>query len=272
MAKQALQLDIHKHFLKKEKSNTIKVGITQTIFIILFIGLWELASQLKWVDPLIFSYPSKIVLYLVTAFQDGSIYPHIGTTVLESVVGFILGTGVGILIATFIWWFPFWARVLDPFLVVLNSMPKIALGPILIVMLGPGIQSIIMITLLVTVIITTINIYNRFRETEQGFLKVVQTFGASKLQQFQFVVLPSAIPAMISALKVNVGLSWIGVIVGEFLVAKQGLGYLIIYGFQVFNFTLVLSTLFIIAIVATLMYQLVAIFERKITQGWRDYH
>jgi len=262
---------LHTQFLKKEKKVSVQVISTQIFILIAFLLLWEVSSRLKWVDPLIFSYPSKIWTYLVSAFSDGSIYPHIGATVLESVVGFILGTGVGILIATFLWWFPFWARVIDPFLVVLNSMPKIALGPILIVMLGPGIQSIIVITLLVTVIITTINIYNRFRETEQGYLKVVQTFGASRIQQFSYVVVPSAIPTMISALKVNVGLSWIGVIVGEFLVAKEGLGYLIIYGFQVFNFTLVLSTLFIIAIVATLMYQAVNIFERKITQGWREH-
>lgn len=262
--------NLHTEYLKFEKKTSIRVWVTQFIIVVLFIGLWELASRIKWVDPLIFSYPTKILAYLLSAFQDGSIYVHIGVTVLESVLGFILGTGVGILLATFIWWFPFWARVLDPFLVVLNSMPKIALGPILIVLLGPGIKSIIMITLLVTVIITTINIYNRFRETEIGYLKVVQTFGASRIQQFRYVVLPSAIPTMISALKVNVGLSWIGVIVGEFLVAKEGLGYLIIYGFQVFNFTLVLSTLFIIAAVATLMYQAVSIFERKITRGWRD--
>lgn len=261
---------LHDEFLKTEKKTTIKVWITQLIIVVMFIALWEIASRVRWVDPLIFSYPSKIMAYLLGAFKDGSIYIHIGVTVLESVAGFLLGTGVGILLATIIWWFPFWARVTDPFLVVLNSMPKIALGPILIVLLGPGINSIIMITLLVTVIITTINIYNRFRETEIGYLKVVQTFGATRLQQFQFVVLPSAIPTMISALKVNVGLSWIGVIVGEFLVAKQGLGYLIIYGFQVFNFTLVLSTLFIIAAVATLMYQAVSAFERKITRGWRD--
>lgn len=270
MPSQKSSEQLHRNFLKKEKKVTAQVVTTQSIILILFIAVWEIASRQKWVDPLIFSYPSKILAYLVSAFQDGSIYSHLGVTVLESVVGFILGTGVGILIATIIWWLPFWARVIDPFLVVLNSMPKVALGPILIVMLGPGLQSIIMITLLVTVIITTINIYNRFRETEQGYLKVVQTFGASRLQQFKYVVLPSAIPAMISALKVNVGLSWIGVIVGEFLVAKEGLGYLIIYGFQVFNFTLVLSTLFIIAFVATIMYQAVALFEKKITQGWRE--
>lgn len=261
---------LHKQFLKQHKITTIQVVFTQIIILTAIIVGWEISSRMKWIDPLIFSYPTKIVEYLVSAFKDGSIYPHIGTTVLESVAGFLLGTGVGILIATIIWWLPFWARVIDPFLVVLNSMPKVALGPILIVMLGPGINSIIMITLLVTVIITTINIYNRFRETEQGYLKVVQTFGASRFQQYKYVVLPSAFPTMISALKVNVGLSWIGVIVGEFLVAKQGLGYLIIYGFQVFNFTLVFSTLFIIAIVATLMYQAVTIFERKITQGWRE--
>src|SRR5262249_22480380 len=150
---------------------------------------------------------------------------------------FALGTLSGLILATLIWWSPFLARVLDPYLVVLNSLPKVALGPLFIVALGSGILSIIATILSITVIITTLVIYTSFKEVDPNYVKVVRIFGATRTQSFLKVILPASFPAIISTLKVNVGLAWVGVIVGEFLVAKEGLGYLIIYGFQVFNFT-----------------------------------
>ncbi|WP_127491418.1 ABC transporter permease [Paenibacillus glycanilyticus] len=261
---------LHSQFKQKARRVTAAVGTTQIAILLLFIALWEAAGRQKWIDPLLFSYPTKIINQLWNSMADGSIWPHIGMTVSETIIGFLLGTLVGTGIAALLWWFPFLSRVLDPYLVVLNSLPKVALGPLFIVTLGPGFTSIVAVTLSVTVIITTINIYNRFREIEAGYIKVVRLFGASRAQLFRLVILPASFPVIISALKVNVGLAWIGVIVGEFLVAKLGLGYLMIYGFQVFNFTLVLSTLIVIAVVATIMYQLVAILERKLTSGWRE--
>ncbi|WP_336771989.1 ABC transporter permease [Paenibacillus sp. MMO-58] len=261
---------LHTQFKQKARRVTAAVGTTQITILLLFIALWEAAGRQKWIDPLLFSYPTKIINQLWNSMADGSIWPHIGMTVSETIIGFLLGTLVGTGIAALLWWFPFLSRVLDPYLVVLNSLPKVALGPLFIVTLGPGFTSIVAVTLSVTVIITTINIYNRFREIEAGYIKVVRLFGASRAQLFRLVILPASFPVIISALKVNVGLAWIGVIVGEFLVAKLGLGYLMIYGFQVFNFTLVLSTLIVIAVVATIMYQLVAILERKLTSGWRE--
>ncbi|GFN30786.1 ABC transporter permease [Paenibacillus xylaniclasticus] len=249
---------------------TAAVLVVRLAILVLFIGLWEQAGRSQWIDPLLFSYPSRIVNLIADMVRDGSIWSHVGMTAGETALGFVLGTALGTLIAALLWWFPFVSRVLDPYLVVLNSMPKVALGPIFIVVLGPGFMSIVVTTLSVTVIITTLNIYNQFREVEGGFVKVVRLFGASRLQTFRYVIIPASFPVIISTLKVNVGLSWVGVIVGEFLVAKLGLGYLIIYGFQVFNFTLVLSSLVIIALVATVMYQLVAMLERRLTGGRRE--
>ena len=146
-------------------------------------------------------------------------------------------------------------------------MPKVALGPILIVALGPNFSSIMAMGTVISVIITTIVVYTSFREVDPNYLKVLKTFGASRFQCFQEAVLPASFPTIISTLKVNVGLSWVGVIVGEFLVSKQGLGYMIIYGFQVFNFTLVLLSLLIIACLATVMYQVVAWIEKKLIKN-----
>lgn len=262
--------ELHVRFKQRKRRLTAAVGTTQTLLLLLFAGLWEAAGRNDWIDPLLFSYPSKLFKQLWKTMADGSIWPHVGMTVTETIVGFVLGTLLGTAIAAMLWWFPFLSRVFDPYLVVLNSMPKVALGPIFIVGLGPGFMSIVVITLSVTVIITTLNIYNRFREIDSGYIKVVRLFGASRSQLFRLVILPGSFPVIISTLKVNVGLAWIGVIVGEFLVAKLGLGYLIIYGFQVFNFTLVLSSLIVIAAVATVMYQFVGVLERRLTAGWRE--
>lgn len=231
-----------------------------------FFGLWELAGRNKWIDVLLFSYPSKLFRHLWNSLLDGSLLPHTGITVLETIVGFLLGTLLGTLIAALLWWFSFLSRVADPYLVVLNSMPKVALGPLFIVGFGPGLLAIVATTLSVTVIITTLVIYNRFREVDAGYVKVIRLFGGSKWQVFRYVILPDSFAVIISQLKVNVGLAWVGVIVGEFLTSKAGLGYLIIYGFQVFNFTIVLSSLLVIAVVATVMYRLVAALEHRLTR------
>ncbi|CAM3424917.1 ABC transporter permease [Marinicrinis lubricantis] len=256
--------DAYKKQLRKEKG---WVFTTQLLILALFFGLWEVAGRLKWVDVLLFSYPSKIVALLWEQAAEGSLFMHTAYTVGETIIGFVLGTLLGTALATLIWWSPFLSKVLDPFIVVFNSMPKVALGPLFIVGLGPNMLSIIGMTLAITVIITTLVVYSSFKEVDPNYIKVITIFGGQKNKVFQKVILPASIPSIVSALKVNVGLAWIGVIVGEFLVSKQGLGYLIIYGFQVFNFTLVLGSLFVIAIIATGMYQAVAYWEKRVTGG-----
>lgn len=240
------------------------VLMTQLLLLVAFIGLWELAGRLKWVDTLIFSYPSKVGRQILKDALNGELWPHLAMTVGETAVGFLLGTLIGTLLAVVIWWSPFLSRVLDPYMVVFNSMPKVALGPIFIVLFGAGFTAIVVTTLSITVIVTTLVVFNSFNEVDSNLIKVIRTFGGNRRDIFVKAILPASFPAIVSTLKVNVGMAWVGVIVGEFLVAKIGLGYLIVYGFQVFNFTLVLSSLVIIAIVATGMYQLVVYVERKL--------
>ncbi|RXI98667.1 ABC transporter permease [Anaerobacillus alkaliphilus] len=257
---------LHEQYKYKKRVEGVKIRFTQLTILLLFFFTWELAARMRWVDPLLFSMPSRVWNLFLEKVQDGSLLIHTSVTLFETIAGFILGTVIGTLIAATLWWSPFLSRVLDPYLVVLNSMPKIALGPILIVGLGPGYLSIIAMGALISVIITTLVVYNAFKGVDENYLKVVQTFGATKQQSFKSVILPATVPTIISTLKVNVGLSWVGVIVGEFLVSKQGLGYMIIYGFQVFNFNLVILSLLVIAVLATLMYQGVELLERKLTK------
>ncbi|GIQ68283.1 ABC transporter permease [Xylanibacillus composti] len=252
---------VYHDYRKRKRQERIRVILVQLATLVSLLALWEIAGRRSWIDVLLFSYPSKIGNLLLEKLMDGSLLPHVGITVMETVIGFILGTLCGTAAATLLWWSPFLSKVLDPYIVVLNSMPKVALGPLLIVGLGPGMPSIIAMTLAVTVIITTLVVYSSFKEVDPNYVKVVLLYGANRAGTFANVIFPASLPTIISTLKVNVGLSWIGVIVGEFLVSKQGLGYLIIYGFQVFNFTLVIGSLAIIAIVATLMYQAVSFLE-----------
>jgi NitT/TauT family transport system permease protein len=257
----------HAEFLKKAKIQKLWIVISQILLFVVIIGLWEIAAKNRFIDPLLFSQPSKIWLMSIEMLVKGDLHQHIITTVLETFIGFILGTLSGTLIAIIIWWSPFLPKVLDPYLVVLNGMPKVALGPMFIVAFGGGYGGIIAMAIAISIIITTIVVYGSFKEVDKNLIKLARTFGANKKQIFQKIILPASFPTIVSTLKVNVGLAWVGVIVGEFLVSKQGLGYLIIYGFQVFNLTLVFVSLFVVAICATLMYQGVTILENIILKN-----
>jgi len=257
----------HKEYIQSLKKEKSLVWLYQGLIFIVFFGAWEAASRQSWIDPLIFSSPTKIWNLFLEKLSDGSLITNLSVTLGETVIGFILGTLLGTLLAALLWWSPFLSKVLDPYLVILNAMPKVALGPILIVGLGPGFTSIIAMGTIISVIITTIVVYTSFREVDPNYLKVMHTFGAKRSRTFKEVILPSSFPTIISTLKVNVGLSWVGVIVGEFLVSAKGLGYMIIYGFQVFNFTLVLMSLLVIAICATLMYKVVELIEKKLIRS-----
>lgn len=258
---------LHKQYIETLKRENRWVRFYQLVIFVLFFASWEILSRMQWIDPLIFSAPSKVWNLFIDKIFDGSLFIDLTYTLTETVLGFILGTVLGTIMAAILWWSPFLSKVLDPYLVVLNSMPKVALGPILIVALGPNMTSIIAMGMIISVIITTIVVYTSFREVDDNYLKVLQTFGATRYQSFREAILPASFPTIISTLKVNVGLSWVGVIVGEFLVSERGLGYLIIYGFQVFNFTLVLLSLLVIAIFATIMYQLVELLEKKLIRN-----
>ncbi|WP_438445738.1 ABC transporter permease [Gorillibacterium sp. sgz5001074] len=261
---QALTDRAYREYIAAKKKRNRLIRLTQLLLLFGSFGLWELAGRMRWIDVLLFSYPSKVFKLIAEKTVNGELLPHIGATVWETFAGFVLGTLAGTVLAILIWWSPFLERVLDPYIVVLNSLPKVALGPLFIVGLGPGYTSIIGMTLAITVIITTLVVYSSFKEVDANYIKVIRVFGGGKRKIFEKVILPASFPTIISTLKVNVGLAWVGVIVGEFLVSKMGLGYLIIYGFQVFNFTLVIASLLIIAVVAAIMYQAVAYLENKL--------
>lgn len=254
----------HARYLHRLRLRQWSVWGCRLALLLLFFGGWQISADRKWIDPFLFSSPSRIGEQILQLLQSGDLIHHVATTATETVIGFTVGTVSGIALATLIWASPFLSRVLDPYLVVINSMPKVALGPLFIVSMGAGFGSILAMGVAITVIITTLVIHSSFQNVDPDACKLARSFGATRRQLFVKIIFPACIPDMIAALKVNVGLAWVGVIVGEFLVSKAGLGYLIIYGFQVFNLTLVMMSLLIVAVLATVMYQLVAWLEHRL--------
>lgn len=255
----------HELYLKNVRRRKIIIKITRISILIAFLIIWEVTADLKIVDPFLTSSPSRIVKSAITIYNEGTLFRHIYVTCMETIVGFILGTVLGAVIAILLWASDFASKVAEPYLVVLNALPKIALGPIIIFWVGNGITAIIVITLLISIITTIISILAGFSEIDKNKIKLMQTLGATKFQILTHLIIPASIPNIISALKINVGLSWVGVIIGEFLVAKEGLGFLIVYGGQVAQLDMVMMSIVILSIVAYIMYKLVAILERRVS-------
>ncbi len=260
----------HARFLRELRLRQVGVWTLRILILISFLGFWEWGTQTGWIDSFLFSSPALIWKQAADLVQSGDLYQHVAITSLETIAGFLIGTASGIILATIIWASPFLSRVLDPYLVVLNSMPKVALGPLFIVSFGAGFASILAMGIAITIIVTTIVIYTSFQSVDESYPLLARSFGASQSQIFFKIIFPACIPDMIATLKVNVGLAWVGVIVGEFLVSKQGLGYLMIYGFQVFNLHLVMLSLMIVAIIATIMYQIIAVIEKHFVHKVRQ--
>lgn len=237
----------------------LRLGLLAAIFL-----LWEAAARLGVIDAFIVSSPSRMWATLNVLWHSGDLFLHVGTSVLETAAGFLLGTLTGTGIAVLLWWSPFLSRVLDPYLVVLNALPKTALGPVFIVWIGAGPSSIIAMTLAISLIVTILDMHNGFLSTSPEKIRLMRTLGASRRQILTKLVLPANFTTMMNALKVNVGLSWVGVIMGEFLVSKAGLGYLIVYGSQVFQMDLVMTTVLLLAAAAALMYQCILWLERAL--------
>jgi NitT/TauT family transport system permease protein len=244
----------HEQYIKKIKREKIKVTIFRVAILIIFVALWEVLAELKIIDPFLTSSPSRMIKSLLGFIEEGTLLNHIIVTCYETIVGFTLGTALGTIIAIILWYSPFIGKVLDPYLVVINALPKVALAPIIIFWVGNGMGAIIVITLLISVVTTIITVLTGFNEVDKGKLKFMQTLRANKLQTLKYLVFPSNIQVLVSALKINVGLSWVGVIMGEFLVAREGLGFLIIYGGQISQLDMVMMSIIILSIIAYLMY------------------
>ena len=252
----------HKKYIRKKKIRKILIILMQILLLATLIIGWELLAKYKIINTFITSSPSNVIKTIISLYKDNNLFNNIWTTIYETIISFGIGTIIGIVTAIILWWNNFIYKVIDPYLTVLNSLPKIALGPIIIIFFGANIKSIIIMALLISVIVTIITVYNGFISTDKNRINLLKYFSASKYQIFKMVILPSSYSTIISSLKINISMTLIGVIMGEFLVSKKGIGYLINYGSQVFNLNLVISGIIILMIVSYIMYIIVSYIEK----------
>lgn len=249
-------------YLKRIKIQQFFIWFFRILLFFLFLFLWEVSANLKWIDSFIFSSPSLVLKTFLEMWHENQLYLHIAITIYETIISFLIVVTVGILLAILLWSSTSVSSVLEPYLVLLNSLPKSALAPLLIVWLGTNIRTIITAGISVSIFGTIIHLYTVFRETDEDKIKLVRTLGANRFQILWKVVLPSSIPQIISIMKVNIGLCLVGVIIGEFIGSRQGLGYLIIYGTQVFKLDWVILSIVILCIVAILLYGAIGLAEK----------
>ena len=253
-----------KKYLKKLKFNKLKIIFCQILIILIVLILWESLVNHNIISSFIYSSPSRIINTIIELIQTDNFFIHIFTTLKEIIISFILGLSIGFIIALILYEFKLFAIIIDPFLTMLNSLPKVALGPLIIIIFGANTKSIIIMALLINLIVSIITIYNGFLNTDEYCLKLFKTLNASKIQILTQLVIPSSYQTIIASFKLCIAQTLIGVIMGEFLVSKQGIGYLIVYGKQVFNLNLVMTGIILLAIISYILYKLIIILEKKL--------
>ena len=248
----------HINFLKKKKKEKFLILLFQALIFIIFIAIWQILSNTNKINTFLTSSPSLIIKTIINLINNNNLFNHIFMTTYETIISFILSLLIGIVIASILWWNKFIFKVIDPYLTILNSLPKVALGPILIIWIGANTKSIIVMALLISSIISIITIYNGFNNIDNNKIKLMKSFNASKWQIYTMLVLRGNINTIINSLKINISMCLIGVIMGELLVSKEGIGYLIMYGSQVFNLNLVMTGIFLLSILSYILYFIIS--------------
>lgn len=256
-------------FVQNHKRQKILIKLWQILILVCFLVLWETAVFAKWIDGFIFSSPSRIWNTFYGMCADGSFFLHLATTLGEVFASFLLIILLGYAAAVLLWFFPKLSKILEPYFVVLNSLPKSALAPLLIVWLGANVRTIIVAGISVAIFGTILSLYTAFTEVDAEDELLIRTLHGSRKHILTKVLFPSTLPTLISLMKVNIGLALVGVIIGEFLTARQGLGYLIIYGSQVFKLDWVIMSIVVLCIVAVGLYGLIELLEKLILKEKR---
>lgn len=258
------ELTRQEEFIRKHRRHHHEIASWRTLIFVLFIVLWEVSANRKWIDSFFFSSPSRVARCFVDQIRHNAMLSHIGVTLLETVLSFLLVIAFSLLISTLLWHSRKLSEILEPYLVVLNSLPKSALAPLFIVWLGTGTRTIIVAGMSVAVFGSIISFYTGFQQVDSEKITLIYTLGGARRDAFLKVVLPGSVPILLSTAKVNIGLALVGVIIGEFLAARRGLGYLIIYGSQVFQLDMVITSIIVLCIIALGFYKSIQAIEHQI--------
>ncbi len=250
-------------WLAQIQRRKLLVTLSRIGVLLAFLAVWEILARSHIVNPMLTSYPSAVLPTLVELFKTGDLMGHTWVTFKATLIGFVISMLLGVLLAALLWWSGFLKKVLDPFLVIANAMPKIAFVPIFYIWLGSE-YSVYGMAVAISLFITIMVVYEGFQAIDPNKIKLATTLGASKLQVMKYVVFPGSVPAMIAAIKMNIGLSLIGVIVGEFQSSSAGLGFLIVNGSQVFKLNIVMAAIVVLAILSALMYLAVTRLEKAV--------
>lgn len=250
-------------FIKKYKRKKRLILLTQVLIFISFLLIWEFLAKNNIINSFITSSPSKIIKTIINLYGDNNLFPHINKTIYETLISFTLTSLLGFIISIILYENDFLSKVIDPFLTMLNSLPKVALGPIIIIWLGANDKSIIFMAILISLIVCIQTIYTSFKNTDKMKVRLLETFGATKKQILFNVIIPANYKNIINTLKINISMCLIGVIMGEFLTSKMGIGYLILYGSQIFNLDLVMSGIFILIIISIILYKIINYIENR---------
>ncbi len=253
-----------KKFIKNYNSKKRLIIITQISIAVTFILLWEILARLNLINTFISSSPSEVIATIADLFKNNNIFLHIFTTLKETLIAFFITLFISLLISILLYRFEFLSKVLDPYLTMLNSLPKVALGPIIIIWIGANQLGIITMAILISIIVSIQTIYVGFQSTDKNKIKLIQTFNAKKRDILFKVVIPSNYKTIINTLKINISMCLIGVVMGEFLTSKAGIGYLILYGSQVFNLNLVITGIILLLILSILLYETISLIEKKL--------
>ncbi len=248
-------------YVKRHRMRHRSITFFRFLILFAFLFIWEFSARMKYIDSFFFSSPSLVAKCFIGMIRDFSFFTHTGITLLETLVSFLLVFLICMLCATLLWYSQTLSAITEPYLVILNSLPKSALAPLFIVWLGTGINTIIVAGISVALFGSIISLYTGFKQVDSEKIKLITTLGGNKKDAFFKVVLPASVPTILSNMKVNIGLALVGVIIGEFLAARRGLGYLIIYGSQVFQLNMVITSIIILCFIAIGLYQCIQFLE-----------
>lgn len=259
-----------KQYLHRMKKHSRIICISRFLLLFLFLSLWEISARTDMINAFIFSSPSRTLKSASLLFREGNLLSHIGITLLETLSSFLIVAIVSLFFASILWWNHNISEILDPYLVILNSLPKSAMAPIFIVWIGNNYKTIIITAVSVAIFGSILSLYSAFLHTDPDKIKLIYTLGGQKMHCFTKVVLPINLPSILSIFKVDIGLCLIGVVIGEFLAAKKGLGYLIIYSSQTFKMDWVILSILLLCFIAIGIYLLLGCLEQKLNKKYKN--
>ena len=244
--------------------------LVQAAILLGVLGLWEAAASNGWVDAFFWSQPSAIFRTMIIFFTAGDAWTDIGFTFRSTVLGFLIGTVAGSLFGLSFWWSRNYAAIVQPYLICFESIPKLALAPLVILVFGLGLASKVVIATALTLVVSTLTTSAGVKALDQDQERLFYSLGASRLQVFRKLVIPACLPWVISVLRVNIGLALTGAIVGEFIASQHGLGRAILYAGQTYDIALVWVAVLVLSTLAVVMYATVSWIERTLRKGVRQ--